>query len=87
MANYMVDKLKVKTVYVLDDSGAYGVGLADAFQAQAEKKGMKILGRDRLDPKAADYSSILTKIKSLEPGRALLRRRRPGRREAGQAGL
>lgn len=67
MANYMADTLKVKSIYVLDDSGAYGVGLADAFQAQAEKKGIKILGRDRLDPKAADYSAVLTKIKSLDP--------------------
>jgi len=68
MANYMADTLKVKSVYVLDDSGAYGVGLADAFQKQAEKKGIKILGRDRLDPKAADYATVLTKIKSMEPG-------------------
>jgi len=67
MANYFADKLKVKSLYVLDDSGAYGVGLADAFQAQAEKKGIKILGRDRLDPKAADYAAILTKIKALNP--------------------
>jgi branched-chain amino acid transport system substrate-binding protein len=67
MANYYADVLKVKTVYILDDSGAYGVGLADAFQAQAEKKGVKIVGRDRLDPKAADYSAVLTKIKSLNP--------------------
>jgi branched-chain amino acid transport system substrate-binding protein len=67
MANYYADVLKVKTVYILDDSGAYGVGLADAFQGQAEKKGIKILGRDRLDPKAADYSAALTKIKSLNP--------------------
>ena len=67
MANYMADTLKVKSIYVLDDSGAYGVGLADAFQAQAEKKGIKIVGRDRLDPKAADYASILTKIKSMNP--------------------
>jgi branched-chain amino acid transport system substrate-binding protein len=36
MANYMAEKLKIKTVYVLDDSGAYGVGLADAYQAQIE---------------------------------------------------
>jgi branched-chain amino acid transport system substrate-binding protein len=67
MANYMAEVLKIKSVYVLDDSGAYGVGLADAFQAQAEKKGVKILGRDRLDPKAADYSAVLTKIKQLNP--------------------
>jgi branched-chain amino acid transport system substrate-binding protein len=67
MANFFADTLKVKPVYVLDDSGAYGVGIADTFQAQAEKKGIKILGRDRLDPKASDYSAILTKIKSLGP--------------------
>ncbi|WP_428483492.1 branched-chain amino acid ABC transporter substrate-binding protein [Rhodopila sp.] len=67
MANYYADVLHVKTVYILDDSGAYGVGLADAFQAQAEKKGIKIVGRDRLDPKAADYTAVLTKIKSLNP--------------------
>jgi branched-chain amino acid transport system substrate-binding protein len=65
MANFFAERLGVKTVYVLDDSGAFGVGVADSFQAQAEKKGIKILGRDRLDPKAADYSAILTKIKSL----------------------
>ena len=67
MANYYADVLRVKTVYVLDDSGAYGVGLADAFQAQAQKKGVKVLGRDRLDPKAADYTAVLTKIKALAP--------------------
>ncbi len=67
MANYMADTLKIKSVYILDDSGAYGVGLADAFQGQVEKKGVKVLGRDRLDPKAADYATILTKIKSLAP--------------------
>jgi branched-chain amino acid transport system substrate-binding protein len=67
MANYMAEKLKITSVYILDDSGAYGVGLADAYQAQIEKKGVKVLGRDRLDPKAADYSAVLTKIKALNP--------------------
>jgi branched-chain amino acid transport system substrate-binding protein len=59
--------LKVKSVFVLDDSGAFGVGIADTFQKQAEAKGIKVLGRDRLDPKAADYTAVLTKIKSLGP--------------------
>ena len=67
MANFYADVLKVKSVYILDDSGAYGVGMADAFQRQADSKGIKVMGRDRLDPKAADYSAILTKIKSLNP--------------------
>jgi branched-chain amino acid transport system substrate-binding protein len=67
MANYFADMLKVKSVYVLDDSGAYGVGIADAFQAQAAKRGIKILGRDQLNPKEADYTTTLTKIKALDP--------------------
>lgn len=67
LANYFADVLHVKTLYVLDDSGAYGEGIADSFQAQAVKKGIKVLGRDKLDPKAADYSAVFTKIKELAP--------------------
>src|SRR5271169_5692105 len=67
MANYYADVLKVKSVYVLDDSGAYGVGIADTFQAQAKKRGINVLGRDQLNPKEADYTTTLTKIKSLKP--------------------
>src|SRR5579864_762622 len=68
MANYFAQNLHVKSVYILDDSGAYGVGIADSFQKQAEKDGIKVLGRDQLNPKEADYTTILTKIKALNPG-------------------
>ncbi len=67
MANYYASVLHVKTVYVLDDSGAYGVGIADSFSKRAAEKGIKILGRDQLNPKEADYTTILTKIKGLNP--------------------
>jgi branched-chain amino acid transport system substrate-binding protein len=67
MANYYAETLHVKTVYVLDDSGAYGVGIADSFSKRAAEKGIKILGRDQLNPKEADYTTILTKIKGLNP--------------------
>lgn len=65
MANFYAETLKVPALYMLDDGGAYGVGLAGAFQGQAEQKGIKILGADRLDAKAADYRAVLTKIKAL----------------------
>jgi branched-chain amino acid transport system substrate-binding protein len=52
---------------VLDDAGTYGVGIANTFQAQAEKRGIKVLGRDQLNPKEQDYTTILTKIKALNP--------------------
>jgi branched-chain amino acid transport system substrate-binding protein len=67
MANYVFHTAKAKSVYVLDDGGAFGVGIADSFQRRATELGMKVLGRDRLDPKEADYKTILTKIKGLNP--------------------
>src|SRR5215510_5851257 len=67
MANFYAANLKVKSIFILDDSGAYGVGIADTFQHQAEKNGIKVLGRDQLNPKEADYTTILTKIKGLKP--------------------
>jgi branched-chain amino acid transport system substrate-binding protein len=67
MANYMKDALKVKSVYILDDSGAYGVGMSNAFEAQAKKIGIKVMGHDQLNPKEADYTTILTKIKGMNP--------------------
>jgi branched-chain amino acid transport system substrate-binding protein len=67
MANHAFHALKVKKVYILDDSGAFGVGIADSFERRAKELGIQVLGRDRLDPKEADYKTILTKIKGVNP--------------------
>jgi len=65
MANYMAQILKVKKVFILDDTGAYGVGIANAFEQQAKKNGMQVLGHDQLNPMEADYTTLLTKLKPL----------------------
>jgi len=44
MARFLAKRVDAKTVYVIDDSGAYGVGLADAFVAGARLAGMTIMG-------------------------------------------
>ena len=67
MANYLFHQQKMKSVYVLDDGGAFGVGIADSFQRRAQELGVKVVGRDRLDPKEPDYKTVLTKIKGLNP--------------------
>ena len=67
LANYFANVHKVKTMYGLDDSGAYGIGISTAFEKEAAKKGITVMGHDRLDPKAADYTTVLTKIKALNP--------------------
>ncbi len=64
MANFYAETLRVPSSYILDDSGAYGVGLADAFEKQAKAKGITVLGRDRLDPRADDYTAVVTKIEA-----------------------
>jgi branched-chain amino acid transport system substrate-binding protein len=65
MANYMAQTLKVKKVFILDDTGAYGVGMANAFERQAQKNGMQVLGHDQLNPLEPDYTTLLTKLKPL----------------------
>lgn len=67
LANYFVGVHKVKSMYSLDDSGAYGVGLCAAFEVQAKKRGVTVMGHDRMDPRAPDYTAVLTKVKSLNP--------------------
>jgi branched-chain amino acid transport system substrate-binding protein len=67
MANYAAETLNVKSVYVLDDTGAYGEGIANAFEGQAKAKGINVLGHDKLNPKESDYTTVLTKIKAMNP--------------------
>jgi branched-chain amino acid transport system substrate-binding protein len=63
MANYLAQVLNVKKVYILDDSGAYGVGIANTFEDRAKKLGMEVIGHDQLNPMESDYTTLLTKIK------------------------
>jgi branched-chain amino acid transport system substrate-binding protein len=68
MANYAAETLGVKSVYILDDTGAYGEGIANSFEGQAKAKGITVLGHDKLNPKESDYTTVLTKIKAMNPG-------------------
>jgi len=59
--------LGAKSVYILDDQELYGIGVADVFERTAKELGLKILGREGIDGKAADYRALMTKIRSLNP--------------------
>ncbi|AXK65157.1 branched-chain amino acid ABC transporter substrate-binding protein [Burkholderia sp. IDO3] len=67
LAKYAAGPLKVKTLAVVDDSTAYGQGLADQFQKAAEALGIKVLSHDATNDKAIDFRAILTKIKGENP--------------------
>ena len=67
LAKFASENLKVKSVAVIDDSTAYGQGLADAFAATAKSAGVKVVAREHTTDKDTDFRAILTSIKGRKP--------------------
>ena len=65
-AKFLSDK-GVKSVYILNDKEAYGLGVAKNFEGAAKALGMKINGFAAYDPKAANFQATFTKIKGTNP--------------------
>jgi branched-chain amino acid transport system substrate-binding protein len=65
-ATFAKDTLKVKSAYVVHDKTAYGQGVAEFFKADAEKKGIKILGFEGTEEKS-NFDPILTPLKAKNP--------------------
>jgi branched-chain amino acid transport system substrate-binding protein len=64
MALYAAKELKLKTVAVIDDRTAFGQGVAEEFKKQAKVSGLNVVGHEFTNDKAADFTSILTNLKS-----------------------
>jgi branched-chain amino acid transport system substrate-binding protein len=60
-------KMGMKSVYILDDRGVYGKGIADVFEQTAGDIGLKVVGHEGIDAKAQEYKSLMTKIKAANP--------------------
>ncbi len=54
----------IKSVYILNDKEAYGLGIANDMRNQAKNAGLKIAGFEAWDPKAASYQDLATKIQN-----------------------
>lgn len=67
LAHYALDSLHAKRIAIIDDSTAYGQGLADEFEKAAKANGGTIVTREQTNDKATDFRAILTKIKGLRP--------------------
>src|SRR5260370_25274070 len=59
--------MKVKAVYIIHDKTQYGQGVAEFFKADAEKKGIKVLGFEGTEEKS-NFDPILTPVKAKNPG-------------------
>jgi branched-chain amino acid transport system substrate-binding protein len=55
-----------KSVYVIHDKTAYGQGIADFFKADAEKKGLKVIGFEGTEEKS-NFDPILTPVRAKNP--------------------
>jgi branched-chain amino acid transport system substrate-binding protein len=65
-AEFAANTLKVKSTYIVHDKTTYGQGVAEAFKADLEKKGVKIVGFDGTEEKS-NFDPILTPIKAKNP--------------------
>ncbi|TAN34689.1 branched-chain amino acid ABC transporter substrate-binding protein [bacterium] len=66
-ADYAVEALHATSAAVLNDKTTYGQSFTDAFAAEFAAKGGKIIATDSITAGAADYTPILTRIKSNAP--------------------
>jgi branched-chain amino acid transport system substrate-binding protein len=65
---YAYTDLGKKSAFVIDDTEAFGKGVADAFEGQFKKLGGTIVGRQGNDYKVnQDFTTILTAAKALNP--------------------
>jgi branched-chain amino acid transport system substrate-binding protein len=67
LGKYAATTLKAKTVAIIDDTTAYGQGVADEFKKGATKSGAKVVATEHTNNNATDFQAILTKVKSTKP--------------------
>jgi|688.fasta_scaffold109853_3 branched-chain amino acid transport system substrate-binding protein len=67
LARFAAKTLQAKSVAIIDDSTAYGQGLADNFEATVKSLGLKVVAREHTTDKDTDFKAILTKIKGKKP--------------------
>jgi branched-chain amino acid transport system substrate-binding protein len=66
-ADYMVHKLKGKRIAILNDNSAYSVDLANQTKKFVEQMGGQVVAFDAVNPQETDFTTELTKLKSLKP--------------------
>ncbi|CAM4413429.1 branched-chain amino acid ABC transporter substrate-binding protein [Deinococcus marmoris] len=65
-AQFMMDRLKAKSVYILNDKTSYGEGLAAEVEKTLKAGGARVVVNEGTEEKS-DFSSIIAKIKLQKP--------------------
>ena len=67
LGEYAVKTLGFKRLAVIDDSTAYGQGLADEFERAVKASGGQIVKHEHTNDKAVEFAALLTSIKGQNP--------------------
>ncbi|WP_133650334.1 branched-chain amino acid ABC transporter substrate-binding protein [Paraburkholderia flava] len=67
LAEYASNALRIRSVAIIDDSSAYGVGLADSFERSAKLRGIRVLSHDAASDHTVDFRAVLTRLKAERP--------------------
>ena len=57
----------VRRVFVIDDAGVYGRGVASLFADRCREQGMTVLDHVSIDPQAAEFKSFVGSVMSADP--------------------
>lgn len=66
-AEYAVNTLGAKKIFIVQDKTAYGSGLAEAFKKGAEAAGAEVLGFEGITIGEKDFNGVLNQILSKKP--------------------
>ena len=64
IAQYAAEELGVKSVYIINDKQAYGLGLATNLENAFKFLDVEVEGNDAWDSKASSYEAIFNKVKA-----------------------
>ena len=88
-ATFMVDQLKAKKVWIIDDQSAYATGLRDVAEKALKEKGVTVT-TESITQKDSDFSTLVTKMKGDQPdvvGRRVVEERAQAIDEVDRAAL
>ncbi len=71
-ADYVFNDLKAASVYILDDTETFGVGVGDSFAAQFTKDGGTVTKRDSAPKSTTDYTPLFTAAAAAKPAAVYL---------------
>jgi branched-chain amino acid transport system substrate-binding protein len=71
-ADYVYNDLKAKSVYILDDTETFGVGVGDSFAKEFTKDGGTVTKRDSAPKSTTDYTPLFTAAAAAKPAAVYL---------------